>query len=256
MERLFKLVISYNQAVEEAYKTVRTNVQFCCIDKMVKTITVTSATPSEGKTTTCINLAASMAAAGLQVLIVDADLRKPVISKRLGSGEMWGITNYIAGKCSAEEVITRTDLEGVDLVASGPKPPNPAEIIGSAKFTELVLTLSSLYDIVILDTPPLGSVIDAALISSLTDGTILVVKSKAVNYKSAVRVKEQLEKVEARILGVILNHMDKSFYRDYYNYYNYYYSDKPGKKSVRRLKKASGTVNEPAKKVEHQYSVS
>jgi protein-tyrosine kinase len=248
MKRLFNLVKSDNQVVEEAYRTVRTNLQFCCTDKMVKTITVTSATPSEGKTTTCINLAASMASAGFKVLIMDADLREPMISKRLGFSEMWGITNYIAGKCSVEEVITRTDLESVDLVASGPKPANPTEIIGSEKFTELVLTLSSLYDLVIIDTPPLGSVIDAALISSITDGTILVVKSKAVDYRSVIRVKKQLEKVEARILGVILNQMDKSYYRDYYKYYDCYYSEKPGKKAARRLKKLSG--------VEHQYSVS
>ena len=214
----------YNPTVEEAYKVLRTNIQFCGFDKKIKSIAVTSCNPGEGKTTTSINLAISMAKTGMKVLLVDADMRKPMHVKHLGWGISSGLSNIISRCANMADALNRTNIEGLDYIACGPKPPNPAELIGSPRFKEFIGEACEEYDIVILDTPPLGSVIDCAIVATSVDGVLLVVQSKAAEYCSVQRVKEQLEKVNARILGVVLNKLDKKDYKAYYGYYNYYKS--------------------------------
>jgi capsular exopolysaccharide synthesis family protein len=227
-----------NTPVEEAYRVLRTNLQFCGFDKKIRTIAVTSCNPGEGKTTTSINLAISLAKSGMKTLLIDADLRKPMLAKHLGSENKRGLTNLISGVASLEEVINRTNIENFYFISCGAKPPNPAELVGSARFSEFMQTVSEQFDMVIFDTPPLGSVIDCALIARQTDGTLLVIESNAVEYPSARRVKEQLEKVNARILGVVLNKMAKNEYRSYYNYYYNYGNSKSRERGfLSRLKK-------------------
>lgn len=223
--------------VEEAYNTLRTNIQFCGIVNKIKTITITSCNPGEGKTTVSINLAISMAKAGLKTLLVDTDLRKPNIAKVLGINEanqVNGITDFISGESEIDDIIYTTHLKNFFVIPCGTIPPNPAELLSTEKFSQFIEEVKDnffkaakgQFDIIIFDSPPLGSVIDAAVLAAKSDGTLLVIKSKSVDYKAAQQVKDQLEKVKAHLLGVVLNRMQKRDYGYYYNYYyGYYYGN-------------------------------
>ncbi len=223
--------------LEEAYRVLRTNIQFYGIDKVIKTLTITSCNPGEGKTTTSINLAISLAKSGIKVLLIDADLRKPALAKHLGVINSAGISNYILGHAEFGEVINSTNIDNFYFVTCGPKPPNPTELVGSLTFTEFLKTAEEKFEMIIIDTPPLGSVIDCAVIAAQTDGVIMVIEAKNVAYQQAQRVKEQLEKVGAKILGVVLNKVKRDDYRYYYNYYNYYGSKSKSEKKISGLKR-------------------
>ncbi|MCX7920945.1 MAG: CpsD/CapB family tyrosine-protein kinase [Clostridia bacterium] len=239
MAAMYNVRESLNTPVEEAYRVLRTNIQFCGFDKKIKTLTITSCTHGEGKTTTAINLALSMAKSGMKVLLVDADLRKPMLMKHLGSNNFTGLSNLISGNSNFDEVTNATNVKNFYFIACGPKPPNPAEIIGSANFTDFLKQAEEQFDVVIIDSPPLGSVIDCAIIAAQTDGTLIVIESNAVEYRNAQRVKEQLEKANARILGVVLNKVEKSDYRNYYSNYSDFGSNKKINKSwFKKLKKS------------------
>jgi protein-tyrosine kinase len=222
--------------VEEAYRVLRSNIQFCSFDKKIKSLVVTSCQPGEGKSTTSHNLAISMAKTGMNVLLVDADLRKPSVEKLVGQNHTQGLSTLIAGHAMLEEVIHRTSIKGFSYIACGPKPPNPAELMGSEAFHVFLKAATEMFDLVIIDTPPLGSVIDCAIISAQVDGTLLVIQSHAIEYKEVERVKVQLEKANARILGVVLNKMKKSDYKGYYNYYKYYGAEDREKGFFNRFK--------------------
>lgn len=239
VETTYKVHDTLNTPVEEAYKVLRTNIQFCGFEKKIKTMAVTSCKPGEGKTTTSINLAISMAKSGVRTLLIDADLRKPMLAKHLGSSNTFGLTNIISGYATLDEAVNNTSVENFYFIACGPKPPNPAELIGSTRFSEFIKQVGEEFDMVIFDTPPLGSVIDCAIISRQVDGTVLVVESNSVEYWNAQRVKEQLEKVNARILGVVFNKVVKNDYRSYYGYYYYNYEKSDsGANWLQKLKKA------------------
>ena len=216
--------------VREAYKTLRTNIQFCGFD--VKVIAITSCQPDEGKSSVSMNLAMSLAEAGKKVILIDADLRKSVMIGRYKINKsIKGLSHYLSGQNSLEEVVCGTNVDNLKIIFSGPVPPNPAELLGSRAFGELLGQLRSVSDYVIIDTPPLGSVIDSAVISQHCDGVALVVAANSDSYKFAQSVKDQLEKAGSRILGVILNKVDmsgNSYYGKYYGkYYGEYYGD-PG----------------------------
>ena len=216
--------------VREAYKTLRTNIQFCGSD--VKVIAITSCQPDEGKSSVSMNLAMSLAEAGKKVILIDADLRKSVMIGRYKINKsIKGLSHYLSGQNSLEEVVCGTNVDNLKIIFSGPVPPNPAELLGSRAFGELLGQLRSVSDYVIIDTPPLGSVIDSAVISQHCDGVALVVAANSDSYKFAQSVKDQLEKAGSRILGVILNKVDmsgNSYYGKYYGkYYGEYYGD-PG----------------------------
>lgn len=228
-----------SDAVEEAIRTLRTNIQFCNTDKAVKTICLTSCIPNEGKSSTSINLAVSMARDGKKVLHIDADMRKPRTYKDVTSKLNVGLSNYLSGMVELEEAISSTNIENLNVMVCGPKPPNPAELLGTERFRQMLADLKDRYDYVIVDTPPLGSMIDAAIIASLTDGTILLIEYNTVDYKKAVMVKEQIEKANARILGVVINKIPRREFKSYYYYdYDYYY----GKKLKKRRKKEDTAV--------------
>lgn len=218
-----------NTPVEEAYKVLRTNIQFCSAGEKIKTITITSCASGEGKTTTSINLAVSMAKAGAKVLLIDADLRKPMLLKHLSSN-LKGLSNLISGTATFDEVINSTNVENFYYISCGPKPPNPVELLGSERFIEKLGKLEDLFDTIIIDTPPLGSVIDCAVIASKVDATLIVVKTKSISLQKIQRVKEQLDKVNARVLGVVLNRVSKGDYSSYYSYYDYF-GEKRSKRS-------------------------
>lgn len=212
----------------EAFKTLRTNILFSGSD--IKVITMTSSTPNEGKTSVSLQLAKSFAEAGKKVLLIDADIRKSVIIGRYKvTGEIRGLSHYLTGQSSLEDVIYATDIDNFYILFAGPVAPNPSELLESAQFEKIITSQREEFDYIIVDAPPLGSVIDAAIIAKHSDGAIMVVESGTISYKLAQRVKEQLEKSDCRILGVVLNKIDmekNSYYGNYYGrYYGKYYGN-------------------------------
>jgi capsular exopolysaccharide synthesis family protein len=223
-----------SDTIEEAYKVLRANILFCKSNNQIKTITVTSYTPGEGKTTTSINLAITMGKSGMKVLYVDADLRKPMTYKTLINTNFKGLSNFLMGKAEIKEIINNTNIEGFYFITCGVKPPNPGELICTERFSKFIWEIQKDFDLVIIDTPPLGSVIDSAVIAAQTDGTILVIKPDTVKRRNALMMKEQLVKANAKIIGVVLNKVDKIDYKNYYCGYDYYGSKKKYKnKSIR-----------------------
>jgi capsular exopolysaccharide synthesis family protein len=190
--------------IDEAYKSLRTNVQFC--GSNIRVISFTSCTPNEGKSSVSFNLAVSFAESGKKVIMIDADMRKSVLAGRYKVGEVEsGLAHYLAGQKSLDEVCMETDIEGMDIIFSGPYVPNPAELLESDNFHELVQYCREKYDYVLIDTPPLGSVIDSAIVAKEVDGAILVVEADAISYHFVQNVKNQLDKSNVKILGTVLN---------------------------------------------------
>jgi len=201
----------------EAYKTLRTNVAFC--GKDIKVIVITSTTPGEGKTFVSFNLALSLAEAGKKVILLDADLRKSVLAGRYHIDRaVRGFTHYLTGIYGKEEVIYQTNIENLFIIFAGPIPPNPSELLGNKYSSDLISQLREEYDYVIIDAPPLGSVIDGAIIASNCDGAILVIETNANNRKLILGVKEQLEKTGCKILGAVLNKATTT-HENYYGKY-------------------------------------
>lgn len=208
----------------EAYKLLRTNIQFCGND--VREICFTSSMPNEGKSSVSFQLAASFAENGKKVIFVDADLRKSVIVGRYKPDHMvLGLTHYLSGQNDLEEVVYHSNIENLDIIFTGPVPPNPAELLGSECFSLLMQQLRKDYDYVMIDTPPLGSVIDSAIVAEHCDGIILVIEAKAISYKITQRVKKQLEKGNCRILGAVLNKVELNSKGYYGKYYGKYYGN-------------------------------
>ena len=210
----------------EAFKALRTNIEFCGGE--VKVVAVTSCTPNEGKSSVAMEMAKAFAEAGNKTMLIDADMRKSVLVGRYRTGAVKsGLAHCLAGKAEYKEAACRTNIPNLYITFSGPVPPNPSELLGGEKFAVLLEALRNAFDYVIVDTPPLGSVIDAAVVAKNCDGTILVVESSAVSYRFVQRVKEQLDKSGSRILGVVLNKVDmegKGYYGRYDGkYYGKYY---------------------------------
>ena len=210
----------------EAYKTLRTNIQFCGDD--VKVLTFTSCTPNEGKSSVSFNLAVSFAEVGKRVILIDADLRKSVLIGRYRVGEVeYGLTHYLSGQKELKDVLLHTDIEQMDIIFSGSNVPNPAELLNHNRFSSLIAKLREEYDYVIIDTPPLGSVIDSAIVAKISDGAVIVIEANAISYRFAQNVKEQLEKSNCKILGAVVNKVPlekSSYYGKYYGrYYGKYY---------------------------------
>ena len=201
----------------EAYRTLRTNIQYSSFDKKVKSIVITSAEPGEGKSTTCSNLAISFAQNGEKVILIDCDLRKPSMHKIFKISNIEGLSDILIGKEKFENIV-KQDIENLYLLPAGKIPPNPAEMLGSKNMEKLLEKLKQEFDIIILDTAPLQAVTDAQILSTKTDATILVVKSNVTKKESILKTKKLLEKVEANIIGTILNGVEEKRGK-YYHYY-------------------------------------
>ena len=218
----FNAIEKLDFRTKESYKTLRTNLEFSGRDR--KVISVTSCTPNEGKTSVSFQLALSVAEGGKRVVLVDADLRKSVLKGRYKTNaSRYGLSHYLSGQASIADGTCKTNIENFYVIFSGPVPPNPSELLGNDAFRLLLEYLRNEYDYVIVDTPPLGSVIDGAVAAQYCDGTVVVIESGAISYKFAQKVKEQLEKVDCRILGVILNKVNMSGKGYYGAYYGKYY---------------------------------
>lgn len=208
----------------EAYRTIRTGVLLSQAGEPPRTILVSSAQSSEGKTTSTVNLTASLASAGGKVVLVDADLRRPSVYKHLNLPEsLPGLVEVLTGLCSLEEVMVHDRIRGVTVIPSGRIPPNPAELLGSSEMVALLDKLAAQFDYVLIDSPPILPVTDSVILSRFVDGVIIVVKGASTPRKVARDAKDRLRAVGARLLGVILNDVDVTG-GDYYYYNRYYHS--------------------------------
>ena len=199
---------SSNYFIREAFNTLRANILFS--GKNVKVIIVTSCFAHEGKSSVSFDLCRNLAESGKKVLLVDADLRKSVmVSRYTKERGVYGLSQILSGQVDAASAVYHTNVEGLDIVFAGPYPPNPTELAGSAAFKEFLDGERDHYDYIIIDAPPLGLVIDAAVISSFCDGAVMVVNIGHVKYRVAQGVKNQIEKSGCKVLGVVLNQVDR-----------------------------------------------
>jgi len=222
--------------VSESYRTLRTNLQFLDIDHPVKTLVLTSAGPGEGKSTTVANVAITFAQMGSKVLLVDTDLRKPIMHRLFGVSRDVGLTNFLINKMDLKEVVIKTEINGLDIMTSGPLPPNPSELLSSRAMINFIEEVKKKYDMIFFDTPPVIAVTDATVLSSKLDGAVLIVKSSETDREALKRAHTQLENVKARVFGTLLNgvHMDDMFGSYYYYYYRQYYGDGSTKRKKRK----------------------
>lgn len=252
----------------EAFKTLRTNIEFC---GGVKVLAITSCTPNEGKSSIAMEMAKAFAEAGNRTMLVDADMRKSVLVGRYKTGAVrLGLTHCLAGKANYADIMCETNIPNLYVIFSGPVPPNPSELLGGDKFSAVVQRLKEKFDYVIIDTPPLGSVIDAAVAARNCDGIVLVIENNAISYKFVQKVKDQMDKAETRILGVVLNKVDmtgKGYYGHYGKYYGKYYGRYYGKygedtaekitegKSVRNIRANTGKTTRKVREYRDDISI-
>lgn len=218
-------------AAAEAYKLLRTNLGFSLSDNSgCKVIGVTSAMKGEGKSTTSINMAYTMAQNGGRVLLMEADLRLPTVAKRLGLKQKPGITNLLVGQVPGNDILQRTNLiSNLWVAAAGDIPPNPAELLGSANMKTTIQTMADAFDVIIVDLPPITAVTDAVLVSKIVDGMVVVVRQNYCDRDSLEEVVRQLRFADAKILGFVMTGADnqKKNYRRYGKSYGDY--RQPGK---------------------------
>lgn len=228
-----------NFAVSEAYKLLRANLLFSLPDNddKCKIFGITSSMPSEGKSTTAVNLALSIAETGKRVLLIEGDMRLPVMSKRLETRRAPGLSNLLAGLCTDKEAVCESGLSNnLFVIVGGDIPPNPSELLGSDRMAKLVEALAHGFDYIIFDLPPLTSVSDGLVLSKLLDGMIVVVRRDYCDQQSLAETVRQLEFQKIKILGFVLTRSEtgKKVYKKYkksgYNYgYNYGYGYGYGK---------------------------
>ena len=215
--------------IAEAYRSFRTNVHFSNVDKPAKAILVTSANPTEGKSTTAANLAVVMAQADLQVLLVDTDLRKPILHQIFEVSNDFGLTSaFLQEKGPMNGIVQQTKVPKLHLITSGPLPPNPSELLGSQRMRSLIGVLKEKFDVVIFDSPPVLAVTDASVLAPQADGVILVVDSERTRRGAAQLAVSNLQQIGAHFMGVALTKLSAKAAGGYYNYNNYYYYSSNG----------------------------
>ncbi|GAB2683776.1 tyrosine-protein kinase domain-containing protein [Thalassiella azotivora] len=189
----------------EAFRQIRTNLQFIDAADHPRAIVVTSSIPGEGKTSTAVNLAITMAAAGSRICLVEGDLRRPKVSDYMGMERAAGLTTVLIGQADLADVLQPWGDGNLQVLAAGQLPPNPSELLGSAAMERLIGQLTASFDVVLIDAPPLLPVTDAAVLSKLADGALLIVGSQRIHRDQLTRALSHLENVDARLLGVVLN---------------------------------------------------
>ena len=204
--------------VAEAYRVIRTNLQFCQTDSSLHTLIFTSAGPSEGKSTTIANTAVALAQTGKKVLLVDCDLRKPV-QHHIFKKNKAGVTNHLAEGTLLTELFQESGVPNLTLLTSGPVPPNPSELLGSEKMKQLLAQLREEYDYVLIDAPPVIAVTDAAVLASKVDGVVLVLDSGNVRPEMAQQAQKLIQAANGKLLGAILNKVEIDEEHSYYYYY-------------------------------------
>lgn len=208
----YPLAMDINPAsfIAESYRSLRANIEFSSFDQELKTIAVTSARPLEGKTTTAVNMAAAFAQAKKNVVLIDANFRKPTIHDIFSKQNRGGLSNIIAKQYSVHEMVQETHIDNLSVITSGPVPPNPSEMLSSNNFKEMLDELKENYSVIIIDTPPALTVTDAQVVAAQCDGVLLVVHAGKAKRDAVVKVKEHLEHARARLLGVVLNNAKRN----------------------------------------------
>lgn len=211
--------------ISEQFKTVRTNIQFSSVGRSLKSVLFTSSEPSEGKSTISNNMAVTWAGQETKVVLIDADLRRPTVHKSFGVSNRAGLTNYLSGNMSLKDIVQPTAIDNLEVISSGPIPPNPAELIGSERIKILIHELEETYDLIVFDAPPVNTVTDAQLLAAQVGGTILVVPQGIADKNGVRRAKQLLETVHANILGAVMNRVTAQKSESYYggSYYGGYY---------------------------------
>ncbi len=222
-------------SASEAYRALRTRIKFSRIDKeSLKTILITSPTSQEGKTTTSVNLAGSFAQANQRTILIDADLRKPRIHSVFNQKRFPGITDYFFGQATFDEIVRKSEVNNLDFITAGTIPPNPSEIVNSTQMESFLEKLKGIYDQIIIDSPPVIAVTDSEILSSIVDGTILVVSANNTEMELMEKAVELLNHERSSFIGVILNNFTyRSGYGSYYKYYYYYSRPTNGSKKSR-----------------------
>ncbi|TCZ77508.1 polysaccharide biosynthesis tyrosine autokinase [Paenibacillus albiflavus] len=210
--------INPRSPVSETFRMLRTNLQFLINDDGLKVISVISANPGEGKSTTLVNLAITFADEGKRVLLIDGDLRRSSLHQIFQLRNEMGLSNYLGRKSDIQNIIHQTYIHNLDVITSGPVTYNPSELLGSAKFIQLIEQLKEQYDLVLFDSPPL-IVADSKIIASKADGVIIVVKSGKTRRDDVLKLKNQLEGVNVNVLGVVLNNHKPQKMNGYHHYY-------------------------------------
>ncbi len=221
--------------ISEAYRALRTNIQFLRIDEPLKTLVISSPGPSEGKSTTVANLAITTAVAGARTLLVDADLRRPVVHSLFGLDREPGMINMLVEKLPLDSVIRPSGIENLSILPAGAIPPNPSELLGSQKMRDLVKVLAGRFDLVLFDSPPVITVTDTAVLGSQVEGVVLVALAHGTDRRAFARAQTLLANVKANVAGAVLNRIKFGGLSGSYSYhYHYYYYDGDDRKAKRR----------------------
>ena len=225
-------LIAYNDLknpATEAYRVIRTSIQFAQAGKELQTIALTSCTPNEGKSTTIANLAVVLTQAGKSVLLIDCDMRNPTVHKNFNLSNKVGLSSCISMGTALSDAVQKTSIEGLYALTGGVIPPNPSELLGSERMRELLQEAREIYDYVLIDLPPVLPVADALILGAMVDGVVMVIDSGEVKVDMARDVKKQLQHAGANILGVVLNKVRSEHHGYGYGYY-YYYGSKEAEK--------------------------
>lgn len=221
--------------VQNAAKTLLANIRFASVDRPVKSIVLTSSVPNEGKSTVAYNLAQAIASSGKRTLIVECDMRRRSLADMVGARARHGIYAVLSGQVELDEALVATSHRNLFFLDSEPHIPNPADILSSQRFRKLVAQMESDFDYVVIDTPPVGTFVDAAIIAALADATALVVRERFVKRAELQNAYDQLKKADANVIGVIMNMCEAESSEYYYAYYN---------KEGKRVRKSEGRVSD------------
>lgn len=221
--------------VQNAAKTLLANIRFASVDRPVKSIVLTSSVPNEGKSTVAYNLAQAIASSGKRTLIVECDMRRRSLADMVGARARHGIYAVLSGQVELDEALVATSHRNLFFLDSEPHIPNPADILSSQRFRKLVAQMESDFDYVVIDTPPVGTFVDAAIIAALADATALVVRERFVKRAELQNAYDQLKKADANVIGVIMNMCEAESSEYYYAYYN---------KEGKRVRESEGHVSD------------
>jgi non-specific protein-tyrosine kinase len=214
-----------HSAAAEAYRVLRTNLQFSAVDRPLHSLLITSPSPSEGKSFTASNLAAAMAQAGRRVILIDCDLHRPRLHRLFKLPNSVGVTSALLDEHpDIAGLLQETGVPNLQVLTTGPLPPNPAELLGAARMRAFLAELSAQADMLIVDSPPTMALSDAAVLSTQTDAVLLVLDASKTRQEVAKRALDSLTQVKARVAGVVLNRMPTRGAGAYYYYYGYNYS--------------------------------
>lgn len=210
--------INPKSPISEQYRTLRTNIQFSGIDHKIKSLLVTSSEAGAGKSMTAANLATVYAQQGLKTLLIDADMRKPTVHFTFRLDNLRGLSTALINGTSFASVAESFDIDNLDVISSGPVPPNPSELLGSQRFKDLLAEAYDVYDMIVIDTPPILAVTDAQILATMMDGVVIVARSGITEVEELKEAVELIEKVQGNLLGTVLNDVEKTANNNYYYY--------------------------------------